>query len=232
MSGPNQRSPFYMKKQILLFSTLFMSAIALAQTEPSFGIRAGISSSNIKGDAANSLNDLLDYTNGWITTNNKTGFYAGAYASIPLGGTVSVEPGIGYTQRGYEMKGELGIKGMEFIGANAKALLTSHYVDIPVLLKVNMEGLQLFAGPQVSYLAKSDLRTTAGVLGFNILNKTMDATEQFNRWDAGFTGGIGYQFGNGLNISGSYDHGLSKIDANQNFDAYNRSFKIGLGFNF
>ena len=221
-----------MKKQILLFSTLFMSAIAFAQTQPSFGIRAGISSSNIKGDAANSLNDLLDYTNGRIVTNNKTGFYAGAYTNIPIGNSISIEPGIGYTQRGYEMKGELGIKGMEFIGANAKAQLTSHYIDVPVMLKVNMEGLQILAGPQLSYLAKSDLRTTAGVLGFNLFNKTMDATEQFNRWDAGFTGGIGYQFGNGLNIAATYDHGLSKLDANQNFDAYNRSFKIGLGFNF
>ena len=204
----------------------------MAQTQPSFGIRAGVATSNIKGDAASSLNDLMDYTNGRITTNNRTGFFAGAYTNIPLGAGISVEPGIGYTQRGYEMKGELGIKGMEFVGANAKAQLTSHYIDMPVVIKADLGGFNIFAGPQVSYLAKSDLKTTAGVLGFNILNETMDATEQFNRWDAGITGGIGYRFGNGVNITASYDHGLSKVDANKNFDAYNRSIKVGLGFNF
>ena len=59
----------------------------------------------------------------------------------------------------------------------------------------------------------------------------MDATAQFNRWDAGVTGGIGYQFSNGMNISASYDMGLTKIDANRNVNAYNRGIKIGIGVN-
>ena len=118
------------------------------------------------------------------------------------------------------------------MGVNAKAKLTSSYIDLPVLLKGNFNGLQVFAGPQISYLTKSDLRTTAGALGFNLLNKTMDATEQFNRWDAGITGGIGYQFKNGLNISAAYDHGLSRADKNKNMEAYNRSFKVGVGISF
>ena len=85
-----------MKKQILLLSSVFITALAMAQTQPSFGIRAGVATSNIKGDAASSLNDLMDYTNGRITTNNRTGFFAGAYTNIPLGAGISVEPGIGY----------------------------------------------------------------------------------------------------------------------------------------
>ena len=206
--------------------------MAMAQSKPGFGIRAGASSYSMKGDAINSLNNLLDYTNGHVTTTGHTGFFAGANASIPVSDLVSVEPGIYYTQKGYEMNGELNLKGLEFLGANAKAKLTSHYIDVPLLLKLNFNGLQVFAGPQVSYLAKADLKTTAGVLGFNVLNKTMDATDQFNRWDAGVTGGIGYQFANGVNISASYDHGLSKVDANQNLDSYNRGFKVGLGINF
>ena len=221
-----------MKKQILLFASVLISAFTFAQSKPSFGIRAGVSSSSMKGDAVNSLQDLLDYTNGGITTSNHTGFFGGVNASIPVSELVSVEPGVYYTQKGYDMKGKLNFKGAEFLGANAQAKLSSHYIDIPLLLKLNFNGLQLFAGPQVSYLAKADLRTTAGALGFNVLDKTMDATDQFHRWDAGVTGGIGYQFQNGFNIAASYDHGLSKVDANQNFDSYNRSFKVGVGFNF
>lgn len=221
-----------MKRKILLFAALAAGTFSFGQSKPSFGIRAGLTSSSIKGDAVNSLQDILNYTNDAVTTSGHTGFFAGANASIPVSDVVSVEPGVYYVQKGYDMTGELNIKGVEFLGANAKAKLSSQYLDMPVLLKLNFNGLQVFAGPQLSYLAKADLKTTAGVLGFNLLNKTMDATDQFNRWDAAVTGGIGYQFPNGVNISASYDHGLSKLDARQNFDSYNRTFKIGLGMKF
>ena len=221
-----------MRKKILLICCLAFSSILFAQTTPSFGIRAGLSSSSMRGDAADNLNDLLDFTKGSISTNNHTGFFGGGYVSIPLTNQLSVEPALYYSQKGYQLNGALNIKGLDFLGANAKAKLTSNYIDLPVLLKGNFSGFQVFAGPQISYLAKADLRTTAGLLGFNVLNKTMDATDQFNRWDAGVTGGIGYQFTNGLNISAAYDRGLSKADKNKNMEAYNQSFKVGLGITF
>jgi hypothetical protein len=221
-----------MKKQILLCASIAISAITFAQSKPSFGIRAGVTSSTMQGDAVNNLKDILDYTNGAVTTSSHTGFFAGGNASIPVSDLVSIEPGLYYSQKGYDMNGELNLKGIEFLGINGKAKLTSQYVDLPLLLKLNFNGLQLFAGPQVSYLTKADLRTTAGALGFNVFDKTMDATKQFNRWDAGVTGGIGYQFANGFNISAAYDYGLSKVDANQNMNSYNRSFKVGAGFRF
>ena len=104
---------------------------------------------------------------------------------------------------------------------------------MPLLLKADLGGgLQLFAGPQFSYLMKANLRTTAGVLGINLLNNTLDVTEQFNRLDMGVTGGIGYKFANGVNISAAYDHGLSKVDANKNISSYNNAIKIGIGITF
>jgi len=221
-----------MKRQILLSAFVAISSFSFAQSKTGFGIKAGVVNAGIKGEAANSLNELVDYANGAITTNNRTGFFAGANATIPVSHTISIEPGLYYSQKGYEMRGELNIKGAEFIGANAKAQLTSHYVDLPVLLKGNFNGFQVFAGPQVSYLTKADLRTSAGVLGFNVFNRKMDATEELNRWDAGLKAGVGYQFKNGFNISAAYDHGLSKLDANKNFDAYNRAVKVGVGFRF
>src|SRR3954469_15538828 len=164
-----------MKKQFLLASCLIISTLAIAQTA-SFGVRAGISTSGMRGDAVNNLQNLLNFTNGMITTNNQTAFFAGGYASVPLSGVISVEPGVYYSQKGYELNGALNVKGVDFLGATAKAKLNSHYIDIPVVIKANMNGLQLFAGPQFSYLLDAGLRTTAGVLGFNLLNTNMDAT--------------------------------------------------------
>jgi hypothetical protein len=221
-----------MKKQILLAALILTSTFSFAQVKPSFGIRGGLSSAGMRGEAVNNLQNLLDFADGMISTNDRTGFFAGAYSAIPLGSVISVEPALYYSQKGYTMTGDLNIKGAEFIGANAKANLNASYIDLPVLIKANVKGLQLFAGPQVSYLMQADLKATAGVLGFNLFNRKMDATEQFNRWDAGVTGGIGYQFANGMDIIASYDHGLSKVDADKNLESYNRSFKVGLGMSF
>jgi hypothetical protein len=221
-----------MKKQFLLFAFVAFCSTSFAQSTTTFGVKAGISSAGLKGDAAESLNNLLDFSNGMITTSNRTGFFAGGFANIPLGGNISVEPGLYYTQKGYQMKGSLNVKGLDFLGANATANLNSQYLDIPLLLKANFDGLQVFVGPQISYLLQSDLKLKAGVLGFNLLNTNMDATSQFNRWDAGVTGGVGYQFKNGLNLNASYDYGLMKADANKNMDVYNRGFKLGLGIIF
>jgi hypothetical protein len=221
-----------MKNRILLFASLLISTFTIAQSKPSFGIRAGGISSSISGNAMDNFKDMLEFANGMITTNDRQGFFVGGFVNIPVGSTMSIEPALYYSQKGYEMKGEFNVKGFEFIGANAKAQLRSQYIDLPVLIKANLNGFQLFAGPQVSYLSQADLRTTAGVLGFNLLNKTMNATDNLNRWDVAATGGVGYQFNNGLNIMALYDHGLSRVDANQNMESYNKAVKVGLGFRF
>ncbi|MBS1495952.1 MAG: PorT family protein [Bacteroidetes bacterium] len=221
-----------MKKFFTLIILSFAAAFAYAQTNVGFGIKAGLSSSGIKGDASSSLSNLLDYTKGMVTTKNRTGYFAGAYANIPVSKNIQVEPGIYYTQKGYEMDGELNIKGLSFLGANAKAQLQSQYLDMPLLLKVSLDGLQLFAGPQFSYLLNSKLHTTAGALGINFVNSYVDATSQFNKWDASVTAGIGYNITKQINISASYDYGLSKIDANKSLSAYNRGFKAGVAISF
>lgn len=222
-----------MKKQILLFGAGLMAALfSFAQNKPAFGIRAGLSSSALKGDAVKSLNGVLDFANDAITSGSRTGFYAGGTVRIPVSELFSVEPSVFYAQKGHELTGRLNAKGVEFLNAQAKAALTTHYIDVPVVLKANFSGFQVFAGPQISYLAKADLRTTAGALGFNVVNSTSDVTDQFNRWDAGITGGVGYQLGNGFNITAAYDHGLSRVNSGKNLEAYNRGFKVGVGFQF
>jgi len=221
-----------MKKQILLLAIIVTaSSGAFAQT-PVIGVEAGLASYKMRGDAVNNLNELLDFADGTVKTQNRTGFYAGINASLPLGSGISVQPGLYYTQKGYEMVGDFAVKGMEFLGANAKAKLQNDYIDVPVLIKADLGGFQVFGGPQFSFLASSKLKTTASVLGVSLLNKTMDAKDQFNSFDMGLTGGIGYQFKSGFNVSASYNYGLSKVDANKNIAGYNDGFKVGVGISF
>lgn len=220
-----------MKRKFLLFISMIIGTFAIAQ-EPSFGVRAGLTSSGMRGDAITSLNSLLDYTDGYITTGNRTGFFAGGFANIPLGEVFSIEPALYYSQKGYELRGSLNVKGAEFLGVNAKAGLNMQYIDLPVVAKANFNGFEVFAGPQISYLSSATLKTSAGLLGFDLLKTSTDATPVFNKWDAAITAGIGYNFSNGLNIRAAYDYGLMKTDAAHLLNAYNRSIKLGIGFNF
>ena len=221
-----------MKKYFLLFASVALSTFVFAQTKPSFGVRGGVSYAGLQGDAVSSVQNLVDFSNGAITTSSRPGFFGGAFVNIPVGGSFSIEPAVYYAQKGYEMKGDLSIKGAEFLSAGAKAQLNTSYIDVPVMAKMNVGGLQIFAGPQVSFLADAKLRMTAGALGFNIIDNTVDAKDQFNNVDFGLSGGLGYQFSNGVNITAAYDHGLSKVDKGQNMDTYNRAFKLGVGFKF
>lgn len=180
-----------------------------------------------------SLDNLMSATNGYLTTGSRTGFYAGGFAEIPLIGKFSVQPGLYYSQKGYQVKGELAIDKIDFLGASASATLQSHYIDMPVLVKAEVaRGFKLFAGPQLSYLVKNNLNLRAGALGFDVLNRNMDVTKQFKTVDVALVGGASYTFDNGLSVEAGYDHGLSRIDKNNNFKSYNRTFKVGLGFNF
>lgn len=221
----------FMKTKILLIVSLMFSGYAFSQ-DVTVGVRAGVLSSGIRGDASDNLSQLIDKTNGILKTTDRTGFFAGMNVNIPVTENFSVEPGLYYSQKGYDLNGDFSVKGVEFLSANAKASLQTQYIDFPILLKGNFGGFQIFAGPQISYLSQANLKTSAGVFGVNLLNKTLDATDQFNRWDAGITGGIGYQFSNGINIMASYDYGLMKIDANENVSAFNRGIKLGIGVNF
>ena len=221
-----------MKKNFTL-AVISLIIISSANAQISYGVQAGVNIANWQGDALNSLNKVVDLTNGFISTKSRTGFNIGGYASIPLSEKISFEPGVMYSQKGYAMQGDLKIDALKFLGVNASAKVESHYIDVPLVLKAEVaKGLSIYAGPQISYLAKTNLHINTSVLGISLYNKKLDLTDNFNRVDLGLAGGVGYAFGNGLNIKAGYDYGLSKLDKNDNFKAYNRVVKVSLGYTF
>lgn len=219
-----------MKKHLFSYSFLLFSVAAMAQSKVSFGVRGGATQASIDGEAMQSFQDLVTATGGAVSTQNKTGFYGGGFVNIPVSDKFSIEPGLNFSQKGYELRGKLGIKGTNLIGGRSR--LNLNYVELPLLAKANLNGLQLFAGPQVAYLANANLHTTAGAFGFNVVNDRRDVKDQFNELDVSLTGGVGYEFTNGFRVQAAYDHGLSRINSGQNIEAYNRAVKVGVGFRF
>lgn len=223
---------FNMKRlfTLALISTVFVSK---TKSQIKYGVNAGVNFSNWQGDAVKSLNNIVDVTNGFISTKGKTGFHIGGYLTVPVSENFSVEPGIQYSQKGYTLVGDLKIDALKFLGVNACAKVQAHYIDIPVMLKATVAtGLSIYAGPQVSFLAKNNLRLNAGILGISLLNSNLDITDNFNKIDFAVAGGAGYQFENGFNIKAGYDYGLSRLDKNDNFKAFNRVAKISVGLTF
>ena len=213
---------------LFIFGTVLSTT---AQIKPI--IKAGVVQSTWKGEARESFTQLIDATDGYVSSRNRTAFYFGAGVDIPLGDMISVEPSLIYTQRGYGLKGNLTINQLKIDALNARATSQMHYIDMPVLLKIKpAAGLQIFAGPQVSYLVENNLRADVSVFGFSLLNRDIDITEQFNRWDVGVTGGVGYEFENGIGIAASYERGFQRLDKNQNFKAFNEGYKAGLTYRF
>jgi Outer membrane protein beta-barrel domain len=218
------------KFTLAVISIIIMSS---ANAQVKFGVQAGANIANWQGDALKSLNNVVDLTNGFIDTKSKTGFHIGGFASIPIADKFSFEPGVQYSQKGYAMKGDLKIDALKFLGANTSAKVEAHYIDIPFVVRAEVaKGLSIYAGPQISYLVKNNLHVNADVLGISLLNRRLDLTDNSNRMDIGIAGGVGYKFGNGLNINAGYDYGLSKLDKNSNFKAYNRVIKLSVGFTF
>lgn len=222
-----------MKKIFTLTAIILLLSGAAGFAQVKTGINAGLNNSKWGGDAMGSLGSLIGFTNDIVTTQPQNGVYVGGFAEIPLTPVLSVQPGIYYSQKGYGMRVEVTGKNIGFLNAGGNIRVQSHYIDIPLLLKAQVaKGLQVYAGPQVSYLAKSNLKTDAGLLGFSLFKSTTDITSQFNKVDLALAGGIGYTFDNGFSINIGYDHGLSRLDKNSITNTYNRTFKAGIGFRF
>ncbi|HRE50280.1 MAG TPA: porin family protein [Flavitalea sp.] len=220
-----------MKKIITLVVLLAAGTSGFSQLQT--GFNAGLSNARWKGDAMANLNDLLEFSNGMVAMRPFNGIYAGGFVEMPLGSVFSIQPGVYYTQKGYEMRGQLTGKNLDFLAAGASATVRSHYIDVPVVVKAELaKGLQLYAGPQLSYLVKNDLKVDAGLLGISLFKNNIDITRQFNKTDLGIVGGASYTFDNGISINAGYDHGLTRLDKNNMTETYNRVFKVGVGFRF
>lgn len=198
-----------------------------------FGIKAGVNVADWDGETMQSVQDLVEMTNGSVSQQMRTGFHAGAFVNIPVAPGFEIEPALIYSQKGTVLKGKIPVEEVDFLNAQVTLTNKAEYIDLPVLAKVYIgEGFHVFAGPQMSYLVSNKVSAEAGALGFKALNQEWDMKSGFREVDFAVTGGLGYKFTSGINISAGYDYGLSSIDKNGSFDTYNRVVKASVGFTF
>ncbi|MDO7848837.1 porin family protein [Hymenobacter sp. M29] len=230
MGSTSRRAPSYSKPS---YSNSNSSSSG-ANSSVRFGFRGGLNVADLQGDAVQSFTTLAGYApDGAIGKSMRPGFYAGIYATLPLGPSFAIEPGITYSEKGAVLTGTLPFPALDFLNAKVTGTARLAYVDVPVLAKVFVTpGFYLYAGPQASFLVSGKARVDASVLGFSAYKQDFDVSNQLRKVDFAAVAGLGYQFDNGLGISAGYDYGLTSLDAGNRFQAYNRVAKVGLNYSF
>jgi hypothetical protein len=156
---------------------------------------------------------------------SRTSFFGGASLMVPLGQMFFVEPQILFS-------GE----GATYTDTSVTSTLKLSYVQVPVLLGVNIggterSGLRVFAGPMVAFKVGCTAEGSGG--GLTVSGSCSDIGLDVKSTDFGVTGGAGFTIrGNrfNLNVFGRYTLGLAKVITD--FDIKNQGFSIGAGLSF
>ncbi|MES2651393.1 MAG: porin family protein [Bacteroidota bacterium] len=207
-----------MKKIFILAIALLSTAgIANAQSTDKpikLGIKAGANFSNIIKDDGNN-NFKTDYL---------VGYHAGVTLDIKLLENLAFTPEALYSTKGYKSTSSFG----EFTQ-------TTHFIDIPILASIKLGGgLNLVAGPQVSFLMST---TNKFETGFGTAEQQIveDDADRFKKSLAGGVIGFRYDFSNKVGINGRYALDFQKNNENgtsQTPEFKNQVFQVGLGIKF
>ena len=127
-----------MKKLILVLNVFAISTATVnAQGTTNFGIKAGITSANLKFSGSGVS----------VSADSKIGFYGGVFAQIGVSENFAVQPEVLYSLLGSKSQGDN---------------LNLSYVSVPVLAKYIKEGLSIVLGPQVSVLVSAQDKSDGG----------------------------------------------------------------------
>ncbi|PJJ48804.1 porin family protein [Hymenobacter chitinivorans] len=179
-----------MKKSSSILLSLLLAAglTTTTQAQVRVGIKGGVSFSNFTNQS------VID--NGGLDDQYLVNANGGVMLNAPLSsdGFFSVQPELLYSGKGNKLENNP-------VNFN----LRLHYLDLPILAKINANGLILEAGPQASYLAAvRDERNTGN------LTTVSTSLDGYNRLTLGYVVGVGYELESGLGIGLRYTGDVSK----------------------
>jgi len=173
---------------ILIFVNLITS---LSIAQPQVGITGGMNLSVLTGTVN-------------METNLKPGIMLGGIVDIPLGNTVSLQPGLVYSAQGsgitYYRRGP----GSAVTGETNTNL---NYLNVPVALHVHFgESFFLQAGPQLGFLLSAKEK---GEIDNRDVNE--DVKEEFTGTEFSLLTGLGFRLPGDVILGGRYNLGLGDI---------------------
>lgn len=198
-----------MKKLILGLALALLAGTASAQT---MGIKAGLNYGTLTGDDAKNY----DY---------RPGYTVGLTARYGLNELIGVQTEALFTSKG--AKYNYNTKDIETTDR-----LRLNYLDIPVLLHLQVSGLYFEAGPQVSFLLKAKQIREVSRSNTTTTTET-DVTDNPYPIDFGYAAGIGYRAPNGIGLGLRYNAGLKKLDDEGSYEGKERrntGFQLTLSY--
>lgn len=198
-------------KKLFIIAIGVLAAGAVHAQNVSFGVKAGGNMSNIiKTNDEN------------YDTQFKPGFNAGLTMEIGISKQLAFAPELMFSQKGY--------KTDSFGGTFTQ---TTNWIEIPILAKINpTPGFNIFLGPQVSFLTKTQNKFEGIVDGQQTIEEGSDT---FKKSIAGGVIGAGFDITPKVGISARYALDFQKTDENGNTSTpafKNQVIQAGLGFKF
>jgi hypothetical protein len=198
-------------KKALLFLLLALAPVLVAQAQYfRFGAKAGGGFSSVKGEDGSS-----DYTQ------SLAGLHSGFMGSYEFVSRLAVQAELLYAQKGFTYDG-YEVTATERVGGD----LRLHYLELPLLLKIQKGGLFAEAGPYAGYLF--DTATDFEVADSNQGTSLRYRPEELNRFDYGYTAGLGIILDNGFFMSFRYTGGLRSFS--KDLDQKNSDIRLSVGF--
>jgi len=185
-----------MKSSFLLIPLLCCFSVAANAQIPHFGAKIGLNFANVSGTEADELQGH----------GTRTGLVLGAFMEYDFIPVLGIQPEVLYSQKGTSGTME-----------GASYTMAVNYIEIPVLLKVNMPlapgtpvKVDLYAGPDFAFNVAA---TTEASMGGNTSTQDMsDVTNSFD-FNLAFGGGLGFNVGpTTLGFDLRYSLGTGTVD--------------------
>lgn len=207
-----------MKKIFIIALGLFVTGLtANAQSTDQLirlGVKGGVNFSNIIKDDGNN-NFKTDYI---------VGYNAGVTLDIKLLENLAFTPELLYSTKGYKLESTFG-----------NFTQTTHFIDVPILASIKLaQGLNLVAGPQVSFLLSTNNKFENG-FGTAEQQVVEDESDRFKKSLLGGVIGARFDLSNQLGIFGRYSLDFQKNNENGSSttpEFKNQVFQVGLGLKF
>jgi hypothetical protein len=203
-----------MKKIFVLAAGLLVAGAANAQSPVKFGIKGGLNISNIiKDDGNNNFNTKVN-----------PGFNAGITVDVPIIQGLALTPELLYSTKGYKAETDFG----DFTQ-------TTSFVDVPILasIKLGGSGLNLVAGPQVSFLLSTKNKFENGM--GQVEQQINEDSDKFKKSLVGGVIGFRYDINNNVDFHGRYALDFQKNNengSNTTPEYKNQVFSVGFGYKF
>ena len=192
-------------KKILITVAFAALAIAGANAQVKFGIRAGLNLANLASK----------YGDEKVENKIRPAFYVGGLAEYAFNDVVLMDAGLTYSNQGAKAK-----EGDE--------ALRQHTLNLPVWFKYDFTGFRPKAGLYAGYVLNHELKG-------NTSSSYSIKDEDYNHFDYGIGLGAEYNLpNNGLFFEASYNWGLANLRKNGDSKNYtnNRVIQVGVGYKF